>query len=166
MQRNAGAGLIPESEKKANRSITDDFVNPTTNEGNLLSLLTLRSMYNDNDQAKAAIKGMAAEEGRHLLQAMSILTGDMSGAGGEEAKITQAAAEKLRDKFGRDMTGAIKLANMLKDKADAKETELILAPFVDSVVAQKSGARAKRSGFQRDAHGIKSGTRWAPINLS
>ena len=53
----AASALLSGTEKAANTVLTDDYTNPTANEGNLLSLITLNQILGADDQADA--KGVA-----------------------------------------------------------------------------------------------------------
>ena len=131
------------SEQKINQRFTDDYTNPTTNEGNLLSLITLKQIVGGQQGVDDTLRDMAKEETRHLMLAMKILT-NRNGLGNAAA---DSAAAKLQDKFGRDMNAAIKLGKLLKAKGDAKEVELMLQPFVQSTIVNKGPIRAGRGGF-------------------
>ena len=111
-----------------------------TNEANLLSLITLSQLLEDEGAASDAIKGMAKEETRYLVQAMKILTDNRPGVPG-------MASQKLQDRFGRDMAGAVKLAELLKSQGDQKEVELLLNPFIMDTLRSKDTPRQQRGGF-------------------
>lgn len=137
---------------RTNAEMIDDYSDPTTNEGNLLSLITLKQIVGSADGKSPyddVIKSMAAEETRHLMLAMAILSEDGSG------KLAKAApaAQKLQDKFGRDMAGAVRLGKLLKTQADAKEVELMMEPFVRATLFKKGKSRNIRSGFNMDQEG-------------
>lgn len=152
-----GRNYIGESgkERSANARLMDDFTDPTTNEGNLLSLITLKQIVGEtggDGSVNHTLRAMAKEETRHLMLAMRILTasetgpvGDEKGKGNKLEGAALAAAQKLQDKFGRDMNGAIKLGKLLKAKGDSRETELMLQPFVNDTITTKD--RAARGGF-------------------
>jgi hypothetical protein len=89
------------------------------------------------------LKTMAKNEAQHLYGAMRIITGVE--LGGDD--VMNSAAEKLREKFGRDMNGAIALSKLLKARADEAEVDQMLQPFVYSTMAMKEGDRAKRGGW-------------------
>jgi len=142
-----GPGSLVENER-ALQKLTDDYTDPNTNEGNLLTLITLKNILGTGGQNEEVLKRMAKEETRHLMLAMRILTEDGTGAGGAAPDpATAAAATKLQEKYGRDMRGALKLGNVLKQKADEKEVEQMLAPFVLGDLTTKGEERIKRAGF-------------------
>ncbi len=125
-------------------SLTDDHTNPTTNEGNLLSLITLQNIVGGNDTKQGPGKilaDMAREETRHLMLAMKILTQD-----GTES-VSGHAALKLQDKFGRDMNGAIRLGKLLKAKTDQTEVDMMLNPFVMDTFITRGDGRNVRGGL-------------------
>ncbi len=135
-------------EEKANRAMTDNYANPVTNEGNLLSLITLKQILGDGDgegqkEVQDIVHGMAKEETRYLLQAMKILGGKLEDTSGQAGMATM----KLREKYGRDMNSALKLASVLKAKSDEKEVELMLNPFVMDTLRNGSAERSTRGGF-------------------
>lgn len=137
----ASAGQLVQNQG-INQRLTDDYTNPQTNEGNLLSLITLQQIIGAGDtEAKAAIAGMAKEETRHLIQAMKMLTQE----GKDDYKGQRLA--KIQDKYGRDMNAAVQLAKVLKAKGDEKEVDLLLNPFVMDTVRGKGSQRNKRGGF-------------------
>jgi hypothetical protein len=149
------AGSLVENQKTL-RGLTDDYTDPTTNEGNLLSLITLKNIVGEpagvavaDQKINALLKNMAKEETRHLLLAMKILTHTEGGDA-----VVRAAAAKLQDKYGRDMTAAVKLAKVLKAKADEKEVDMMLSPFVLSDLNTKGDARVERGGFQLPNNGV------------
>lgn len=133
--------------------ITDDYTNPTTNEGNLLSLITLKNILGGEGGADATIKAMAKEETRHLMLAMKILTHDPPDA--QKNGVTAMATARLQDKFGRDMAGAVRLGRLLKAKGDEREVDLMLDPFIMDTLAGKTKTQQVRSGF--GALGTRSG---------
>ena len=113
------------------------------NEGNLLTLITLDQLLTKAPGAAGtaeAIGLMAKEETRHLVQAMKILTDTRSGEEG-------AAAQKLQDKFGRDMAGAVALSSVLQSEGAKKEVELLINPFVMDTIRSKGSGRQQRGGF-------------------
>jgi len=130
--------LVPGAQAATNMKLVDDYTDPTTNEGNLLSLITLKNILGSQDgngPVDIALKDMAKEETRHLMLAMRVLTGN------------DPRAQKLQDKFGRDMNGAIALSKIFKTKADEKEVELLLNPFIMDTIRNKSEERKIRGGF-------------------
>ena len=135
--------MVPPGQQAMNKKLVDDYTDPTTNEGNLLSLITLKNILGgDGGEAGVdeTLRNMAKEETRHLILAMKILT-----------KNTDASSVKLQEKYGRDMSAAISLSKVLKTKADEKEVELLLNPFVMDTIRGKGAARNERGGF-RQAH--------------
>lgn len=136
----------------SDQALNDDHTDPQTNEGNLLSLITLKQILGKEGQTDKVLAAMAKEETRHLMMAMRILSSN-----GDNGLITGdapiAAAAKLQDKFGRDMSAALRLGKLLKNKADSKEVELMLNPFVLDTINNKGESRNTRSGFKRTAAG-------------
>lgn len=149
----APTSLVPPSEQAVNKKLNDDYTDPTTNEGNLLSLITLKNILGDEAGVNSTLKDMAKEETRHLMLAMKILTS--KGDQGDPA--TGQAVQKLQEKYGRDMAGAVKLGKLLKTKADEKEVELLLAPFVIDTIKGKSAQRQVRGGFSLTKSGLDPG---------
>jgi len=132
--------LVPGSQAATNMKLVDDYTDPTTNEGNLLSLITLKNIlgsHNGKGEVDDALKAMAKEETRQLMMAMRVLTGE------------DKRAQKLQDKFGRDMNGAIALSKVFKTKADEKEVELLLNPFIMDTIRNKADVRKERGGFTK-----------------
>jgi hypothetical protein len=101
----------------------DENTAPITNEGNLLSLMTMRDFYKGADGTiPAGIKGIfdnvAREESRYMMSALAVL-----------ADKSQNSV-RIQNKFGRDFDAAKSIAKLLKQKADEQEFENTLKPFV------------------------------------
>lgn len=154
--------LVNANQQAVNRLLNDNNTNPVTNEGNLLSLITLRQILgeeipaanpfgggDDHNDIKRIVKGMAIEETRYLMQAMKILTGPLP-ARREHMNSTI----KLRNKYGKDMTAALQLAKVLKAKGDEKEVELMLNPYVMDTLRNQPLANRRRAGFAVHPLGI------------
>ncbi len=144
----APAQLVSPQEAKKNLDLTDDYTDPTTNEGNLLSLITLKNILGSEAGVDDTLKAMAKEETRHLMLAMKILTDTGTVPGMPEHH--KMAIQKLQEKYGRDMSGAVKLGKLLKTKADEKEVEMMVEPFVVDTLRGKQGPRSLRGGFSLD----------------
>ena len=132
------------------QNIVKNSTNPTTNEGNLLSLITLQQVLGTSGtkstEIKTIVQGMAKEETRYLIQAMKILTGDFKQQGVEDS--VRTGAQKLRDQYGKDMNGAIQLAGVLKTKANKKQYDLVMNPFVMDALRHGTEADQTRQGFR------------------
>lgn len=118
-------------ERAANAFLADETTSPFTNEGNLLSLQTLRAFAEKkNDQASVnAIDSIGYEESRYLLKAMQALTGDES----------DPQSIRLKAKFGRDLNGAVSLGRYLKQNADEAEAKALVSDWVDSLARVPRG---------------------------
>ena len=158
----AAASLIPGQQQAANTVLTDDYANPTANEGNLLSLITLNQILGKKPTA-AEMKGpqgtfykMAQEETKYLTMAMQILTDEMKDAEPER----NAAIAKLKEKFGTDMAAAVRLGNVLKTRTNDKEEEMWLNPFtMDMLRAKHTKSSKTRGGFGlAPSKGVKTTT--------
>ena len=144
----AAAALIPGQQQAANTVLTDDYANPTANEGNLLSLITLNQILGKKPADLTTPEGtfykMAKEETKYLTMAMQILTDEMKDAEPER----NAAIAKLKEKFGTDMAAAVRLGNVLKTRTNDKEVEMWLNPFtMDMLRAKHTKSSRTRGGF-------------------
>jgi hypothetical protein len=140
----SAGSLVPRGQQATNQKLVDDYTDPTTNEGNLLSLITLKNILGGAGGIGGVddtLQAMAKEETRHLMLAMKVLTAD----GAADMK-----AAKLQEKYGRDMSGAIALSKVLKSKSDEKEVDMLLNPFVMATIRGKGPARANRAGFREE----------------
>ena len=138
---------VPQAQQTVNTRLLDNHTNPITNEGNLLSLITLQQVLGREPQneIQRIVQGMAKEETRYLVQAMKILTGDIHGIQGNAQR---AGVLKLREKYGRDMDAALKLGEVLKARGDSKAVDLMFNPFVmDSLRSNDEDANI-RGGFR------------------
>lgn len=135
--------MVSPGQQAINKKLTDDYTDPTTNEGNLLSLITLKNILGKADgdgEIDKTLRAMAREETRHLMLAMKVLT-----------KNSDPASVKLQEKYGRDMSAAIALSKVFKSKSDEKEVEMLLNPFVMDTIRLKGTERNKRGGFRNGA---------------
>jgi hypothetical protein len=118
-------------ERVGQSFFVDETTQPVTNEGNLLSLMTMRDFYKDHEgKLDATIAGIfnnvAREESRYMMSALAVLA-DKS----EHSK-------KIQSKFGRDFDAAKEIAKLLKQKADEREFDLTLQPFVDHLTTGRN----------------------------
>ena len=113
-----------EQERAGKRFFLDSHSKVIPNEGNLLSLMTLKQFYAGKPEAQL-FDDIAKEENRYLLSAMDMLQGDKSGD-------TDAASvqKKLRSKFGSDFDSALSLAGLLKAKSDEKAFDDLIQPAI------------------------------------
>lgn len=113
--------LIDGDEQILGQKLTESLTDPITNEANLLTLLTLKQFADMKEEGlnaeQKAVKALASEETRYLLQAMNWLSYSDKGPN----KLTgDGAAEKLQlakhfqRHHGRDMKGAVELAKNSK----------------------------------------------------
>ena len=128
--RNQIGSLVTEPQslhaKRTGESFfVDENTEPITNEGNLLSLMTMRDFYKGDVDKQDLFKNVAHEETRYMVAALQVLNE------------TTPAARKMQTKFGRDFDAAKSIAKLLKQKADEKEFENTVAEFVTPLVAQR-----------------------------
>lgn len=138
------------------KEIVKNKTNPTTNEGNLLSLITLQQVLGTTDaNVKKIVQDMAKEETRYLLHAMKILSAP---ANDFDTPAAAAGAQLMRDEYGKDMEGALRLASVLKSKSDEKQFDLVFEPFVADALNNDGGgeAQATRQGFKLPSVTAKS----------
>ena len=116
-----------EQERAGKRFFLDSHSKVIPNEGNLLSLMTLKKFYSGNDEESKTqarvIEAIAKEENRYLVSAMNLLQGEATGA-------KLQVQNKLRTKFGSDFDSALSLAGLLKSKSDEKAFEELIQPAV------------------------------------
>ena len=86
----------------------DDHSQAPANEPNMLTFLTMRDLFKDDNEA---IDKTAREESKYLMTAMKILQSD-----DDENK-------NIQQKFGKDLKGANELASLLKSEAIKREYE-------------------------------------------
>lgn len=112
-----------EQERAGKRFFLDSHSKVIPNEGNLLSLMTLKQFYAGKPEAQL-FDDIAKEENRYLLSAMDMLQG--VGKTGDDAKVQN----KLRTKFGSDFDSALSLAGLLKAKSDEKAFDDLIQPAI------------------------------------
>ena len=113
-----------EQERAGKRFFLDSHSKIIPNEGNLLSLMTLKKFYGDGSTEAANLTAIAKEENRYLMEAVDLLQGEQT----DNSKIN--IQRKLRGKFGSDFDSALSLAGLLKSKADEKAFDALIAPAV------------------------------------
>ena len=113
-----------EQERAGKRFFLDSHSKVIPNEGNLLSLMTLKQFYQGKPEEKIFNK-IAEEENRYLISAMKMLQED-------KGSNTEAVAvqRKLRSKFGSDFDSALSLAGLLKSKSDEKAFDDLIEPAI------------------------------------
>ena len=94
-----------QQQNALNSLLAGEKTSSETNEGYLLSLITMQNLFSGDEEAKKAIGAIAKQESVYLLQAMKTL-----GSSSDSSKM-------MREKFGKDFAASIKLANLLKVKA-------------------------------------------------
>lgn len=151
------------SDRSKHANLIDDFSDPVSNEGNLLTLMTLQNVLKsqpgeDPNSEQSVFRAMAKEETRHLRTAMRVLTAKdgpqavlagVSTFGNGPAAQNQAIlrARQLQAKFGKDMAGAVKLAKLLKSESDELEVRSLLRPFALAATAKKGDPNSRSGGF-------------------
>ena len=115
-----------EQERAGKRFFLDSHSKVIPNEGNLLSLMTLKQFYQGKAEEEIFNK-IAEEENRYLLSAMDMLQGTKTGDANE--------VQKLRSKFGSDFDSALSLAGLLKSKADEKAFEQLIDPAITKLAS-------------------------------
>jgi hypothetical protein len=138
--RNIVGNLVTEpqtlkQQRTGQSFFVDETTAPVTNEGNLLSLMTMRDFYKDNNGAvpeavNNLFKNVALEESRYMMSALAVLA--------DKSKNSQ----RIQNKFGRDFNAAKEIAKMLKEKADEREFEKTLDPFVSRLASTRLEKRA------------------------
>jgi hypothetical protein len=136
--RNQIGSLVTEpqtlhAQRTGQSFFVDENTAPITNEGNLLSLMTMRDFYKDEngkipDKVKGIFDNVAREESRYMMSALAVLA-DKS----ENSK-------RIQNKFGRDFDAAKSIAKLLKQKADEQEFENTLKPFVEHLTEGRGKA--------------------------
>lgn len=116
-----------EQERAGKRFLLDSHSKVIPNEGNLLSLMTLKKFYSSDATQTGIIDAIAKEENRYLLSAMNLLQGK------QDTEPKQDIQRKLRSKFGSDFDSALSLAGLLKSKADERAFEELIKPAVDEL---------------------------------
>lgn len=130
-------------ERLINAFFSEEPTTGEVNEGNLLSLNTIKKVYDGDDEAKQAIIEVQKTESKYLVLAMKLLTGKVP-VGYGEGKVfeDQGTADKvayrLRSKYGSDLRGAMGLAKLLKTKADEAEFNSLIKGPVDHLVEERS----------------------------
>ena len=125
-----------EQERAGKRFFLDSHSKVIPNEGNLLSLMTLKQFYSDNKDQTDVFNNIAKEENRYLLSAMDMLQGTKTAQGEKDVQT------KLRSKFGSDFDSALSLAGLLKSKSDEKAFDELIDPAITKL-AESTLNRAK-----------------------
>jgi hypothetical protein len=107
-----------DQERSINTFLAGTGTSPDTIEGNLLSIITLQKIYGEQDPS---LRAVAVEETKYLKRAIDVLHGTPNG----EAPLRIQA--KLRDKFGTDLLAGVRLAKVLKNKADDIAADKLLS---------------------------------------
>jgi hypothetical protein len=112
----------------------DENTAPITNEGNLLSLMTMRDFYKGPDgkvpdEMNKIFQNVAQEESRYMIAALKVLADD------------SPESHRIQNKFGRDFDAAKSIAKLLKQKADEREFESTIEPFVTALTTDRKAAR-------------------------
>lgn len=144
-----GALAKPTTIEQQNRGRTfflDEHSTAVPNEGNMLTLLTMKDLFKSETAATNAIDIVAKEESRYLVQAMKILSSDPNSpwkdADGNDHDLTAAQAKtitKMQNKFGKDLEGSKELSKLLKIEAVRVEFEDSIKEFVGSKIRSQSG---------------------------
>lgn len=121
-----------DAQRKGQSFFVDENTEPVTNEGNLLSLMTMRDFYKDDkgripDEISKIFNGVAREETRYMTAALAVLAD------------TSQNSVRIQNKFGRDFDAAKAIAKLLKQKADEKEFENTLLPYVTHLTSGRQG---------------------------
>jgi hypothetical protein len=137
-QKNAIDNMVsnPQSlqaERGGNAFFLDSYTPSIPNEANFLTLMTMRQFYKGDAAQTAIFDKIAKEENRYLLKAMDIITKEHADNGTSEAK----AQDKLHNKLGRDFSAALKVASMLKNKADDVEMDELLKPLTIDLIRDR-----------------------------
>ena len=112
-----------EQERAGKRFFLDSHSKVIPNEGNLLSLMTLKQFYQGKAE-EAIFDKIAEEENRYLISAMDMLQGTKTAQGEKDVQT------KLRSKFGSDFDSALSLAGLLKSKSDEKAFDQLINPAI------------------------------------
>ncbi len=123
-----------QAQRTGQSFFVDETTAPVTNEGNLLSLMTMRDFYKDNEgkipeNIGKLFNNVAREESRYMMSALAVLN-DKS-----------QASMRIQNKFGRDFNAAKEIAKLLKQKADEEEFNQTLKPFVDHLATGRKKSR-------------------------
>lgn len=123
-----------QAQRTGQSFFVDETTAPVTNEGNLLSLMTMRDFYKDNEgkipeNIGKLFNNVAREESRYMMSALAVLN-DKS-----------QASMRIQNKFGRDFNAAKEIAKLLKQKADEEEFNQTLKPFVDHLAIGRKKSR-------------------------
>jgi hypothetical protein len=111
----------------------DDYSNPVPNEGNLLTLMTIKDFYKGDTDVEKALSEVGKEENRYLVKAAQILSQP------DNSKIK--SAKKLQQKFGRDLKGATALAQLLKEKTIEYEFRMAVEPIAEDLAKENISKR-------------------------
>lgn len=111
------------------------------NSSNLTTMMLLRSLYKDStidskDAIMKSIDGAVNEESKYLVEAMSILSGDLP----TDPKVS-AVFRNLRDKYGKTIEGASILANLIRRKTNEREFNIMIDPIVKKVIESRKEGR-------------------------
>ena len=125
---------IPQRQDSQYARFLDEYTPSIPNEGNLLSLLTLKQFYKDDENVKEMLKKVANEENQYLLAAMHTLTRDPATMRNEADR---QAHQKMKDKFGKDFKSMVSLSQLLKQEADEMEFKELLKPTIQGVIKNR-----------------------------
>ena len=113
-----------EAERVGRSYFLDNHSDVIPNEGNLMSLLTLRKFYEDNADVKQSLQTIGENESKYLVEAMKILTDDK-----------EPISKKIQQKFGNNFNASLGLAQMLKNKSEQVEFDKLINPIVANLEA-------------------------------
>ena len=116
-----------EQERAGKRFFLDSHSKVIPNEGNLLSLMTLKQFYSQDANKTKLFDDIAKEENRYLLSAMDMLQGTKTDDADKDIQT------KLRTKFGSDFDSALSLAGLLKSKSDEKAFDELIQPAIKNL---------------------------------
>ena len=137
------ATKIAAPDTLAKKRLINQFLSeePTTgdvNEGNLLSLNTLKRIYGGESVEGKAILAIQKNESKYLVLAMKLLTGNYEVKDAKDKDITKHVSYRLKSKYGNDLKGAMNLAKLLKTKADEVEFNSLIHKPVAAIVDERS----------------------------
>ena len=111
----------------------DEHTPALPSEGNMLTIMTLKDLYKTQNGAspeEVALTSVHKEESKYLMHALKILAAPTKSDGDEAAKKKAAAAQRIQNKFGKDLAGATQLAQLIKQEAVKAEFEADIKPIM------------------------------------
>jgi len=163
----SASAMVNPAQQGMNQSLSNNYTDPVTNEANVMSLMTLKAAFKGHKEElkiNKILNNAIAEESRHLLHSLSILTGPLTDAKTDSHK---QGMQKLREKYGRDLKGAINLSNTLKAMSDKREIEMWLDPHINDAIRTKETDRLIRGGFTLDGQNkLPGASALNPIDLT